>query len=59
VEDDDDLLSMFLAQSGRDLVSLRKDGWVGNVSTDPTRPTAGQREADGLRAVTLYELEDW
>jgi hypothetical protein len=59
VQDDDDLLSMFLRQSGRDLDGLRAAGWVGNVQYRPYSATGPVKEKPGdLRAVTLFELED-
>jgi DNA-binding transcriptional regulator LsrR (DeoR family) len=59
VWDDDDLLSMFLAQSGANLKKLRAEGWVGNVQYRPytARGPVKEKPTD-LRAVTLYELED-
>jgi DNA-binding transcriptional regulator LsrR (DeoR family) len=58
-QDKDDLLCMFLEQSGADLASLRAAGWVGNVQYRPytTKGPVKEQPTD-LRAVTLYELED-
>jgi len=58
-QDKDDLLCMFLEQSGADLASLRAAGWIGNVQYRPytTRGPVKEKPND-LRAVTLYELED-
>jgi hypothetical protein len=59
VQDDDDLLSMFLEQSDQDLPSLRAAGWIGNVQYRPyTAKGPVKEKPNDLRAVTLYELED-
>ena len=59
VQDVDDLLSMFLQQSGEDLGRLRAGGWVGNVQYRPYSLRGPVKEKPGeLRAVTLFELED-
>ena len=59
VQDDDDLLSMFLRQSDQDLGRLRASGWIGNVQYRPYSATGPVKEKPGdLRAVTLFELED-
>lgn len=58
-KDKDDLLSIFLDQSGEKLNNLRANGWVGNVQYRPYSLTGPVREKPGdLRAVTLFELED-
>jgi hypothetical protein len=59
VYDEDDLLSMFLQQSGEDLGRLRAGGWIGNVQYRPysLKGPVKERPSD-LRAVTLFELED-
>jgi DNA-binding transcriptional regulator LsrR (DeoR family) len=57
--DPDDLLSIFLEDSGQDLAALRKRGWVGNVQYRPFTADGPAREAPrDLRAVTVFELED-
>jgi DNA-binding transcriptional regulator LsrR (DeoR family) len=59
IRDDDDLLSMFLQQSGQNLDRLRAAGWVGNVQYRPYTSTGPVKEKPtDLRAVTLFELED-
>ena len=59
MNDDDDLLSVFLEQFGQDLASLRAAGWIGNVQYRPcTAKGSVKKKPSDLRAVTLYELED-
>jgi hypothetical protein len=59
VQDDDDLLVMFLRQSGQDPRRLYADGWVGNVQYRPyTAKGPVKEKPTDLRAVTLFELED-
>jgi len=57
--DEDDLLSVFLKQSGKDLNRLRASGWVGNVQYRPyTLHGPVEEKPNDLRAVTLFELAD-
>ena len=57
--DEDDLLCMFLKQSGQDVASLRAAGWIGNVQYRPYSAKGPMKEKPSdLRAVTLYGLED-
>ena len=57
--DPDDLLSIFLKDSGQDLAALRKRGWLANVQYRPFTADGPAREAPrDLRAVTVFELED-
>lgn len=59
VQDEHDLLSMFLRQSGQDVDRLRADGWIGNVQYRPySRIGPVKERPSDLRAVTLFELED-
>jgi len=59
VQDADDLLFMFLRQSGEDIGRLRAGGWIGNVQYRPYSQTGPVKEKPSdLRAVTLFELED-
>ena len=57
--DPDDLLSIFLEDSGQDLEALRRRGWVGNVQYRPftAKGPAPEKPRD-LRAVTVFDLQD-
>ena len=58
--DQDDLLRIFLEDSGRDVDRLvDEEGWIGNVQYRPYTAKGPVREkGDELRAVTLFELDD-
>ncbi len=59
VQDEDDLLCMFLRQSGQDVSRLQAAGWIGNVQYRPyTAKGPVKEKPSDLRAVTLFELED-
>jgi DNA-binding transcriptional regulator LsrR (DeoR family) len=59
-QDEHDLLSMFLAQSGANLEELRNRGWIGSVQYRPYSATEPIKESpEEMRAVTLFELDDF
>ena len=59
IEDEHDLLRMFLVQSGTTLEDLREQGWVGNVQYRPYSVAGPIKEGgNDLRTVTLFELDE-
>ena len=59
LNDEHDLLRVFLKESGVDVAALCKRGWLGNVQYRPyTSQGPIKEEKNDLRAVTLFELDD-
>ena len=59
MNDEHDLLRLFLKDSGVDVAALCKCGWLGNVQYRPYTAEAAVKEKNHeLRAVTLFELDD-
>ena len=60
IEDEHDLLRVFLQKSRVDVLALQRSGWVGNVQYRPFTKAAPVLERDKeLRAVTLFELDEF
>ncbi|MGD0519196.1 MAG: hypothetical protein ABSA26_16795, partial [Thermoguttaceae bacterium] len=58
--DEHDLLSTFLVQSGAPLKTLRDQGWIGSVQYRPySKDGPIQENPDDMRAVTIFELDDF
>ena len=59
MNDEHDLLRVFLKESGVEVAALCKRGWLGNVQYRPfTAEGPIKEEKNDLRAVTLFELDD-
>lgn len=61
VDDDHDLLRIFLEQAGESIAGQKADkGWIGNVQYRPfSEKGPVTQKKNELRAVTLFELEDF
>jgi DNA-binding transcriptional regulator LsrR (DeoR family) len=58
--DDHDLLAMFLVRAGDQRQALCDRGWIGSVQYRPYSATDPiKEEPDDMRAVTLFELDDF
>lgn len=59
MNDEHDLLRVFLKESNVDVAALCRQGWLGNVQYRPFTAQGPITEAkSALRAVTLFELDD-